>query len=374
MMVELKSKRVSTEKSGLFCFILFFNYLLFGSVCYTAVNIPYGAMSAVMSQDPGERSSLSTWRNVGSQFGGLILGMVIPMFVYVKDEVGNNVANGPRFLMVAIVLGVLALITLLICYAGTSERIRIANKTQEKKEKGGNMHAILACFKDRALLMNFGFAVFIYAASQVFMTFNQYMFLDYFGDTSLSGLASLVMFAGIMLSAPFATILGKKFGKKEVSVAGLALSTVTYAVLFVTRVTSPTLYFVGVFFAFFGIGLVTMVSYALMNDCIDNHYLETGDRADGTVYAMNSFMRKMAGAICTGLGGWGLTWINYNELAVVQTDAVRQGVFNLGIGFPAACFIFSLIFMIFFPLNKKKVDENTKKMTAIREANSKGEA
>ena len=60
-------------------------YLLFGSVCYTAVNIPYGAMSNVITADSGERASLSTWRNVGAQVGGVILGVLIPMLIYVKD-------------------------------------------------------------------------------------------------------------------------------------------------------------------------------------------------------------------------------------------------------------------------------------------------
>ena len=50
-------------------------YLLFGSVCYTAVSIPYGAMSAVVSDNPEDRTSLSTWRNMGSQIAGVVLGL-----------------------------------------------------------------------------------------------------------------------------------------------------------------------------------------------------------------------------------------------------------------------------------------------------------
>ena len=345
-------------------------YILFGSIFYTAVNIPYGAMSNVITDDVGGRASLSTWRNMGAQFAGVLLGILIPSLVYVKDENGNSMASGEKFFQTSIILGVLALVALFICYKGSVERIKVENKKEEtsKEDKKGNAKVMLDCVKDKALLFAFGFNIFVYAASQVFMTFNQYIFLDYFGDTSLSGLASLVLFAGMMLSAPFASTLSKKFGKKEVSVFGLIISTVSYAIMWVMHIESVLIYFIVVFFAFFGLGLVSMVSYALANDCIDNHYLETGDHVDGTVYAMLSFVRKMAGAICTGVGGWGLALIGYDELAIVQTEAVKNSIYNISVGLPTACFALSLIFMFLFPLGKKKVEENNRKLAEMRES------
>lgn len=340
-------------------------YLLFGSFCYTAVNIPYGAMSTVISQETSHRASLSTWRNVGSNIGTLLLGIAIPMLIYVKDEQGNNIASGPRFLIVSIIFGVLALIALFICWKGSVERVKIPNKKEEKN--GTNKDVMMRCLKDRTILINFGFGIFIYAATQVFMTFNQYMFLDYFGNTSLSGVSSIIMFAGIMLSAPFASALSKKIGMKETCVIGLVLSTISYFVLFVIRVSNPAVYFAGSFISFFGLGLVSMISYALGNACIDNHFLETGDHTEGTVYAMNSFVRKLAGAICTGIGGWGLTLIGYNELATVQTEAVKQSLFNISMLLPTICFALALVFMVLLPLSKKKVEENNRKLEAMNQ-------
>lgn len=310
---------------------LIITYLLFGSICYTAVNIPYGAMSNVISQDVGDRASLSTWRNVGSNIGNLLLGIAIPIFVYVKDADGNSVASGPRFLVVSVILGILTLGALLLCWKGSVERLQIADKKEEKKKDTKDV--IIRCLKDKVILINFGFAIFIYAATQVFMTFNQYMFLDYFGSTSLSGISSIVMFASIML---------------------------------LTRVSDPMLYFAGSFVSFFGLGLVSMISYALGNACIDHHFLVSGDHTEGTVYAMNSFVRKLAGAVCTGIGGWGLTLIGYNKLAAVQTEAVKQSLFNIAMILPTACFALALFFMIIFPLNKKRIEENNRKLEELR--------
>ena len=346
---------------------LVITYLLFGSICYTTVNIPYGAMSNVITADSGERASLSTWRNVGAQIGGVILGVLIPMLIYVKDENGNSVASGSRFFWASVVLGIGALITILICWKFSVERVRIANKNKNNAKAASNTGAvIIACFKDKALLSSFGFQIFMYAAIQIFFAFNQYMFLDYFQSTSLSGLASVVMFLGMILTAPITVPLAKKFGKKEVSIAGLVISVAAYVVIFLTRVSNPYVYLIEIFFAFFGIGVMGMVSYAMTNDCVDNHYLETGNRVEGTVYAMASFVRKLAGAICTGIGGWALTWIGYNELAITQTEPVRQSLFNIVVGLPLICFALTLLFMIFYPLNKKRVEEIEKKMADIR--------
>lgn len=110
-----------------------------------------------------------------------------------------------------------------------------------------------------------------------------------------------------------------------------------------------------------------MISYALGNACIDNHFLETGDHTEGTVYAMNSFVRKLAGAICTGIGGWGLTLIGYNELVTVQTEAVKQSLFNISMLLPTICFALALVFMVLLPLSKKKVEENNRKLEAMNQ-------
>lgn len=338
-------------------------YLLFGSVCYTAVSIPYGAMSAVVSDNPEDRTSLSTWRNMGSQIAGVVLGIVLPLVIYVKDENGNDVASGPRFLLMAVTLGALALIGLLICWKWSVERVHIADQKQEKeagKSNGGKV--LIACLKDRSLMTTILFGIFMNSAFSLFMTFNQYMFLDYFGNPQMSGLSSLIMFVSMIICAPFIKKLSSRVGKKELGIIGTALALASYAVMFITRVSNVAFYFVGVFAAFFGIGLLAMINYAMMNDNIDNHYLESGDQVGGTVYALSGFTRKMAGAVTTGIGGWGLAWIHYDELVAVQTEAVRQSLFNLAMGLPLACFALSLIFLFFYPLNKAKVAENVKRM------------
>ena len=147
---------------------------------------------------------------------------------------------------------------------------------------------------------------------------------------------------------------------------GLAIAAVSYLCIFILRISNPVLYFALIFVAFLGLGMNIMIGYAMINDCIDNHFLVSGDRVEGTVYAMTSFTSKLAGALCAGIGGWGLAWINYDELAAVQTEAVSQGVFIIAVGLPMACFILAALLMVIYPLNKKRVDENREKIEKFR--------
>ena len=58
---------------------MFVTYLLWGSICYTCINIPYGSMASVMSEEPDHRASLSTFRGVGSMIPQILVGVVVPM-------------------------------------------------------------------------------------------------------------------------------------------------------------------------------------------------------------------------------------------------------------------------------------------------------
>ena len=85
--------------------------------------------------------------------------------------------------------------------------------------------------------------------------------------------------------------------------------------------------------AFFllGHGLHVMVNWAMISDCIDNYYVKTGSHADGTIYAIYSFVQKLSGAITGSIGAWSLAVIHYDNLAVTQTETVRNAIYLLNI-------------------------------------------
>ena len=111
-------------------------------------------------------------------------------------------------------------------------------------------------------------------------------------------------------------------------------------------------------FAWLGLGVFTMVSWALITDVIDYSELKNGIREDGTVYALYSFSRKLGQAAAAGLSGGLLTLIGYSELTAFDKDVVN-GIFDISTIIPTIGFaLLSLILWFWYPLHKKQVEQN----------------
>lgn len=76
---------------------MFVTYILWGSVFYTSINIPYGSMASVISDEPKHRSSLSVFRSLGSMLAMIIITVVSPLVVYYTDADGNQVVHAGHF-------------------------------------------------------------------------------------------------------------------------------------------------------------------------------------------------------------------------------------------------------------------------------------
>jgi len=79
---------------------MFVTYLLWGSVFYTSINIPYGSMASVISEKSKDRQSLSVYRSLGSTFAAVAINVLAPLFIYRLDENGNQVVVGKMFTIV----------------------------------------------------------------------------------------------------------------------------------------------------------------------------------------------------------------------------------------------------------------------------------
>ena len=129
---------------------LFATYILWGSVFYTSINIPYGSMASAISADPDDRQSLSTYRSMGGTFAGVIIGAGVPMFAYVTVN-DRSVLSGERFTLIAGVFSVLAVLSYLACYFMTTERARPREAPVQRQQQ--HIFAMLSrALTNRALI------------------------------------------------------------------------------------------------------------------------------------------------------------------------------------------------------------------------------
>ena len=97
-------------------------YLLWGSIFYTAINIPYGSMAAVISRDPADRASLSVFRSVGATLAVIFISVVVPLLIFTRRD-GQSVIDGTATMWTAIGMSAFAVLFYFLCYANVRERV-----------------------------------------------------------------------------------------------------------------------------------------------------------------------------------------------------------------------------------------------------------
>ncbi len=331
-------------------------YILWGSVFYTSINIPYGSMASAISDDPGDRQSLSTFRTMGGMFAGAFIMAGVPLMIYDKVN-GNDVLSGKKFTIVAGVCSVLALICYLLCYSLTTERIRTQATTSAMQQNSvGKM--LKNALKNRALISIIVASVFMLISQLTIQQMANYVFPNYYGNAKAQSLSMVVMGGGMIVAAVIAKPLANKIGKAEMSVAANLIAGAVCIILYFLRPQNVWVYVAFQFVSWFGLGVFSMVTWALITDVIDYSEIKNGIREDGSVYALYSFARKLGQAASAGLTGALLSLIGYSQ-STAFTNKVKEGIFDISTLVPAAGFIvLALILWFWYPLHKKQVDEN----------------
>ena len=335
---------------------LFITYILWGSVFYTSINIPYGSMASAISGNPDDRQSLSTFRTMGGVLAGAIIMAVVPLIIYNKVN-GNEVISGAKFTLVAGICSVLAIICYLLCYHFTTERVR-PEISQEQLKKNNIGKMLSNAFKNRALISIIVATIFMLISQLTIQQMANYVFPNYYGNAKIQSLSVVMMGGGMIIAAVIAKPLSKKFGKAEISVVSNMVAGIVCFLLYFIRPQNVWVYVALQFLCWFGLGIFSMVVWALITDVIDYSEIKNGIREDGSVYALYSFARKLGQALTSGLSGALLSMIGYKKSTAFDKNVV-EGIFDISTLLPAISFILlALILWFWYPLKKKLVDEN----------------
>lgn len=338
-------------------------YLLWGSIFYTSINIPYGSMASAVSAEPRDRASLSTWRSVGATLASLVIGVGTPMFAYVVVD-GNTVLSGSRMTIIAGVFGVCAIICYMLCFKLVTERVPVPANT-EKLQVGKLFKSILT---NRALLGIIAAAIFLLLAMLGMQGFAEFVFPNFYGSAEAQSMSALLgSIAMLVVCAPLAVKLATKFGKKELSIASCLFGAAMYLICLIVVPENPYVYVGFYTLAFIGLGFFNMVIWAMITDVIDDAEVKNGIREDGTVYSVYSFARKIGQAISSGLIGALLSVVGYTQATAFDAD-VTLGIFRMSCYVPIIGLVLVALALIFiYPLSKKRVEENSAELARRRE-------
>lgn len=336
---------------------LLVTYILWGSVFYTAVNIPYGSMASAISAEPGDRQSLSTFRSMGGMFASVIIGVGIPLIAFQKVD-GVETLIGGRVTLAAGLFSVLGLICYLLCYALTTERVVLEEGEHRRRQASvGRMLAEAA--RNRALISIIVASIVMLLAQLTMQSMAGYVYPDYYNNATAQSVSTLMMLFAMLVSAAFAKPFSARFGKAEVSVFANAFAFVVCLLTFFLKPQNVWVYAGLQTLNWLGLGIFSMVSWALVTDVIDYSEIKNGVREDGSVYALYSFARKLGQAASAGVTGWLLTMIGYVPGSAAQTSEVLGGIFAIATLVPGVGFgLLAAVLWFWYPLRKEHVDEN----------------
>lgn len=338
---------------------MFVTYILWGSVFYTSINIPYGSMASVISQNPKDRSSLSVFRSMGGMFAGILISVVAPVVIYYEDAAGNQVVNPTNFTVLAGVFSACAILGYLLCYWLCTERVSLPDKNSVGNRSSSVVELLKEILGSRALLGVILSALLMLLASLMSQGLNNYLYADYFKNTTALSLSAMLQLPVMLILAAFSTRLSVRFGKKESGTVGMLLSGLLYVVIGFLHVTNVWVFIALIFGAMIGMNFFNMQCFALVTDVIDDKEVLTGHRDDGTIYGIYSFSRKIGQALAGGMSGWALALIGYNELVAAQTQQVARGIYNISTFFPGIVYLLAAAVLFFiYPLGRKRVESN----------------
>lgn len=329
-------------------------YILWGSIFYTSINIPYGSMASAISADAKDRASLSTWRSIGSTLAGLVIGVGTPLFAY-ETVNGNTILSGNRMTIIAGVFSVMAVICYMLCFKLATERVEVP-QNNTKFNFGDLMKSLVT---NRSLIGIIAAAILLLLVMLTMQGMNAYLFPNFYGNVSAQSVAalagSLVM---LVVCAPLATKLSAKYGKKELAIGSCLFGAVVYLICWVLKPENPYTYVVFYVVANIGVGFFNMVIWAMITDVIDDAEVKNGVREDGTIYSVYSFARKIGQALSSGMIGALLSVIGYSAATAFNPEVVN-GIFNMTCIIPAIGFVgIALVLMFLYPLSKNRVEAN----------------
>lgn len=329
----------------------YITYIGFG-MAYTAINIPYGSLASVMTNDPVQRTELSTWRNISSIFAMIPLMVLTPKLVFDASD-----AVSPKgFLIAAVLYVIIANIGYRLCYKMTTERI--INEVKEDAPKASLGETLKTLGKNKALIGLILSSLGTLTAMFLPNALNAYLFKDYFQAPGLLSLAGLLPMVGTFLAIPVTGKLVAKFGKKNIAIYSGIVSIAVYVVLVLFPTKNPMLYIALITVSGFGTALYGMIVWALVGDVIDYQEYLSGKREEGIVYATYSLSRKLVQAIVGSIGGFALAAIGYQSGAATQAPEVAESIRTIITVVPLIGFIFGTVCLKFvYNLSNKTLNE-----------------
>ena len=310
---------------------------------YAAINLPYSALGAVMTDDTYERAGLNTYRFIAGFTGQFIVtGLALTLAEFFGH---GNKAQG--FQYTVFLFAGLSLIFFFITFRATKERVQPPKEqTNSLKEDVKNL------FQNKAwiILACVGIVSFIMFAMQNAAI--AYYFKYYLGRENNVQLFNVIGTVALIVALPLSKPLAKKFGNKNVFIGSSLISGLFFMLIYLAGVTDLTLIYIFNIIAKMAYAPAVPLLWTMIADSADYGEWTTGRRATGLYFSAAVFAQKAGWGIGAAIAGWILS-ISQFVANQVQNETAITGIKLLVSVIPGILYMSCALFMIFYKIDSK---------------------
>jgi glycoside/pentoside/hexuronide:cation symporter, GPH family len=330
-------------------------YLLLMTV-FTAINLPYSSLGAVMTSDSYERAGLNSYRFIFAFTGQFI---VTGSALYLAAHFGRgDMAKGYQYTM--ILFAIISFILFMITFKTTRERV--APPTAQQKDLKEDIKNL---FRNRPWVILFfvGVISFIMFALQNLSI--AYYFKYYVGQEQSVQLFNVIGTVALILGIPFSKPLAKRFGKRNVFMASSLLSGLFFILLYIPGSTDVYGIYILNVLAKFTYAPAVPLLWTMLADTADYSEWKYHRRATGLVFSAATFAQKAGWGIGGALAGWLLVLFQFVP-NVEQSATFLKGIKLMISVFPGVLYMSCAILLYFYAIDQKTCLEMEKDLEQRR--------
>lgn len=328
-------------------------------VIYTVNNVPYASLTAVMTADPDERTSIASYRQIAANSAGFIVAsLAIPMVRFFGH--GDD-ARGYQYTMG--LLSALSVIFFIVAFFTTKERIQ--PDPQQKTDLGQDLSDL---FKNRPWVVLFLATLFYFTA----IVIRGNVMLPYFrfvaGNVDLFAWFNGFGLAALLVGVACSTAVSVRVGKRQLFIGSMLLSGLFNMALFIIPPSSTVTIIAVEVLRQFAYGLSGPIIWAMMGDVADYGEWKTGRRASGTVTAAVVFALWAGLALGGAIAGWLFSFYGFVSGADVQSAHAQSGILLTASIYAGLAFFAVAACLFFYPISREGNQKIANELSERRKA------
>jgi GPH family glycoside/pentoside/hexuronide:cation symporter len=353
-------------QAGLFLYYLVISMAL--DLAFTVVNVPYTALTAELTRDYDERTSLNSYRFAFSITAGLLAAFFHPIIVNTVKNAGGTEQMG--YAVSALIWAVVATVPFIFAFWGTYER-----HTPEEEAPMPYLEGMKATFSNRAFRYVTGIYLLSWMVVQTVSTLVVYYLTYWLRRPEMVPFVLLAVQGSSLVFLFVWTAVSRRIGKKGVYYYGMVWwIIVSMALYFVQPTWSPAVILILGVLAGVGVAVAYLVPWAMLPDVIELDELQTGRRREGAFYGFFVLLQKLGLALGLFLVSQALAIAGYVTPPVGTTTPITQpesavNAIRFMIGPVPALILIAGIFLVYkFPITKENHEETLRQLEERRAA------